>query len=87
MLQVHNTTCSHLMQVPLESRSSLFLVSDILAGVSPYRPFISLSLGSKRSYVAGSCSTVRVSLTLADLVNTVTDFVERATQVIVTFLL
>jgi hypothetical protein len=87
MFQIHDNACSHLMQIPLEPRSPLFLVTDIAAGIRCYRTFISSGSAPQRSYAAGSWSAVRASLTLADLVNTVTDFAERATQVVVAFLL
>lgn len=85
MFQVRNSACSHFMQVPLESRSPLFLVSDIVAGIQSYRSFASQEPGCERRYTTGCWSTMRASLTLADLVNTVTDFAERATQVVGAF--
>lgn len=87
MFQIHNNACFYLIQVPRESRSSLFLVSDIVAGICSYWTFIWPGAGSERSYAAGSWPTVRASLTLVGLVNTVTDFTERATRVVVTLLL
>jgi hypothetical protein len=87
MFQIHGNACSHLMQVPLDSRSPLFLVSDIVAGIRSYGIFISPGSGPERRYAAGSCSAVRASLTLADLVHTATDFAERATQVVGAFIL
>lgn len=107
LFQVHDEVCTHLMQVPLESRSPLFLVSDMLDGICSYKDFalsgpgdekVALSSPEDNKFalsgpadaerrVAKSWSTVRVSLTLVELVNTVTDFGEKATQVISAFML
>lgn len=117
LFQVHDEVCTHLMQVPLESRSSLFLVSDMLDGIRSYKDFALSGPGDEEftlsaegddkftlcaegdkqvagsspedagRQVAKSWSAVRVSLTLVELVNTVTDFGEKATQVINSFML
>jgi hypothetical protein len=87
LFQIHGDTCSHVRQVPLESRSSLFLVTDMVQGIRTYKEWTSNAPSSLPSSVGGSWPAVRASLTLVDLVNTVTDFAERATQAVQTFLI
>lgn len=87
LFQIHSDTCSHVRQVPLESRSSLFLVTDMVQGIHAYKELTSSEPGALPSSVGGFWPPVQASLTLVDLVNTVTDFAERATQAVQTFLI
>lgn len=87
LVRVHTDACSHVRHVPLEPRSTLLIVADLIGGAQAYRE----SITSDPVVVQGAANrffpAMRGPLTVIDLVNTVTDFNDRPSNVVQSVLL
>lgn len=86
LFRVQDGICSHVRAFSLDACSQLYLVSDMLDGISSYREFIAGDRVDAPPNGGRTMSIVGFALPIVELVNAVGEFATRATQALGGFL-